>query len=62
MYAGSKVVVKQSHDDSRPSDARLRIGVVVGVLVVLTITYIAGKLQLRLASGLIFGLTSVIPH
>jgi hypothetical protein len=41
-------VFKQLHDESRPSDAKLNLGLEDIGLVVLTITLIAGKLQLKL--------------
>jgi hypothetical protein len=62
MYAESNVVPKQLQVESRPSEARLIIGTVVGEFVVFTITDIAGKLQPRFASGSILGLTTVVPH
>jgi hypothetical protein len=62
MYAGSNVVLLQSQVESNPKEHRLRIGVVVGVLVVFTITCIAGRLQFKLASGSVLGSTNVVPH
>ena len=54
-------MLEQLHDDRIPNDARLNVGVVVGEVVVFTITEIAGRLQLKL-SGSILGLTKVYPH
>ncbi len=62
MYEGLKVVLWQLHEESSPREARLKVGFVVYGFVVFTITLIAGKLQLRFASGLIFGFERVEPH
>ena len=62
MYAASKVVLIQLHDDKTPSEAKLSLGVPDIAVVVLTIIYIAGKLQPRFRSGSILGFATVVPH
>ena len=53
---------KQLHDESRPSEAKLNLGELDIVDVVVTITLMADKSQLKFASGSIFGLIKVEPH
>ena len=53
---------EQLHEDSKPNEARLNLGLDYIADVVLTITLIAGKLQFKFLSGSIFGSTNVVPH
>lgn len=53
---------EQLHEDSKPNEARLNLGIDDITDVVLIITLIAGKLQFKLISGSIFGSTNVVPH
>lgn len=55
-------MVRQSHVDSNPSEARLSAGTVETGVLVFTIIFIAGKLQFSPTSGSTFGLTLVVPH
>jgi hypothetical protein len=61
-YAELNVVLKQLHEERIPSDARLNLGDADIVDVVLTITYIAGKLQSKLTSGSVLGSATIKPH
>jgi hypothetical protein len=56
-------VVEQSQDDSSPTDAKLSVGFILSMgVVVYTMTLIAGMLQTSPASGSMLGSTNVVPH